>query len=314
VTKVGLCRFAEDGRLKLKLPSSFSLEKSFEGFSLLEKCRRAQIFRNSSRLFQDQSLCSFGGLSSKLRGVGCDKAGHLACKFLSCKRDRKKGALVKKLLRLLFVGSVGLSLAACSSGLQSKGASVQSDVGSNGSMSDDSTQMDVDTKAAEEAAADAEQALAEAEAALSGLMDSDGNLKIFSAGAGSTESEVQAQFLAEKLDQVLDQVIARLQVVPQTFDKARAQLTTLLGKLDANNPAHQAAIDKIMMVMQKLDDTQARVRSLTALVADKIDFVLDKVDALTASLGSNPITALLLFEVEKVKTVILDFKQALLAL
>lgn len=225
---------------------------------------------------------------------------------------------MKKLIQLVCLLGIGTSLAACSNGLQSKGVSLASNPGQDtlggGGTPTQPEDIQIDTKAVEEAAADAEQALVEAEAAISDLLDANGNIKIFSLGASSAEAEVEAQFIADKLEEVLGRVLEKLQIVPQTFDKARSKLTDAMSKLDPTNPAHQAAIDKIMMLMEKLDQLQARVRTVTAMVADKIDFVMDKVDALLARLGSNPLTAILLFEVERVKMVIENFKQSLLTL
>lgn len=230
---------------------------------------------------------------------------------------------MKNNIQLLCIALLGVSLTACSSGLQSKSLSS----GLNGSASNNDggftpvdtpapgvePEINVDTKAAEDAAAEAEQALAEAEAAISDLVDSKGNLKIFSSSSAS-QSEVEAQFIADKLEEVLDRVLEKLLIVPQTFDKARGQLASTLAKLDPNNPLHQKAIDKIMVLMKKLDDVQARVRTVTSMLADKIDFVVDKVDMLLAKLGSNPLTLILVFEVERVKAVVLDFKASVKAL
>lgn len=226
---------------------------------------------------------------------------------------------MKNLIQLIGVAVLGATLTACSGGLQSKPNSLSSGLNDGGSLGGiDNTlpgtvpNIEIDTKAAEEAAADAEQSLAEAEAAISELLDKNGNLKIFS--TSSTSSEVEAQFIADRLEEVLGRVVEKLQIVPRTFDVARGKLASTLAKLDPNNPLHQKAIDKIMMLMEKLDEVQARVRTVTAMVADKIDFVTQKVDELLARLGTNPLTLILVFEVERVKAVIVDFKAAIKAL
>ncbi len=226
---------------------------------------------------------------------------------------------MKKIYQLLFVGTMGLSMAACSGQLQSKSGTQKglSNVidSTDGSLSEPTAEnIEINTKAAEEAAADAEQALAEAEAALAELTDSNGELKIFSSGVGSASAEVEAQFVSGKIDEILKLALAKLQIVPQTFDTARAKLVDVMSKLDANNPAHKLALDKLTMVMGKLDQAQEKVRVMTLLLADKIDILLAKVDELSARLASNPFTSLLLFEVNKVKTVIVNFQTAVRAL
>lgn len=209
-----------------------------------------------------------------------------------------------------------LGLTACSNGMNTQGANASGSTslgqnnsqGSLNSISDE--ELVVLEKSVEESVTSAEDAIAQAEDALNGIFDKKGNLKSMS--AESQEDGFQAQLLISgKIEEALDKVRVLLNKIPAAFDLARSKLSDAIAKLDANNPSHQLLIAKMMGLMTKIDQMEAKIGTLKKVLVKKINLVLKKLDAIIAGLNTNILGSILSFELQDVRQVIVDFRDDL---
>lgn len=157
---------------------------------------------------------------------------------------------------------------------------------------------------AADAEAAAETAAHEAEKALNKISLGSGGVSF--GGSGSMDQQLIVDKLVKK---ILDKVLEGLNQIPGKFDMIRAKLADAMSQLDASNPLHQQAMAGLMMAMSKVDMVEAKYKDILVLLADRVDFIGSKLDALAAAVPF-PYNMLVQFELASVKAVLAEFKNA----
>lgn len=207
---------------------------------------------------------------------------------------------------LLLVVSFGLL--GCQNGMQSvKNISKATDGGRGGLDIEPTPDFDVeiDFETIEAQSLEAEKAIEEAMAKIAELEGPNGSIRIpLSAG-----SDVEAELLEIPLNKVFKKVISALKKAREKFDDARAKIEEAKNKLNPSHPAHQALLEKIALLEGKLDMIQAKADQLLEKLAQKIDYILVIIDKYLSRLSpSNPLTAIIYWEVENIKGAIRQFQ------
>ncbi len=158
------------------------------------------------------------------------------------------------------------------------------------------------------AAAAAEQAAQEAEKALNKI--SLGSSGVSFGPSGGIDQQLIVDQLVKK---VLDKVLEGLQKIPSKFDMIRGKLADAMSKLDISSPLHQRGIAALMRVMEKVDKVESRYKDILSLLADKVDFIGNKLDLLAAAVPF-PVNILVQMELSSVKAVLAEFKNSVKSL
>ncbi|MCB0411836.1 MAG: hypothetical protein KDD22_04880 [Bdellovibrionales bacterium] len=229
---------------------------------------------------------------------------------------------MKKLIgaTLCVIGS--MNLMACSSGMQSTPlSSVTGQTGFNNINNDknpnsnNTSQLSDDElvqmeKVVTDATEDAELAIQEAQAALDQILDENGNVKILSDSVDVGQAHAQL-FVSGKLEEALGKVKLLLDGIPKAFEVARNKLADAIAKLDANNPAHQALLSQAMLLMSKIDQMEAHVKSLKAVLVKKLNVVIKQLNQVIKKMQSNIAGAILSIELSDIRDVLVRFRNSI---
>lgn len=222
---------------------------------------------------------------------------------------------MKKVYGSIVLVLAALALAGCGQGMNSKNqASQKINQGEQGGGGSPGVSLDVQ-KVVEESQLTAEEAAAEAEEALEKAQNVLGDVNVGGDGRisiGASGQLGQQLIVDQFLRKALDKVSIVLDLVPEKFNMARALVADTIARLDSTNPAHQSAIAALMLAMAKIDELEGRYHELLEKVADKIDFLKEKIDQVVSKLDpKNPLTWIVMIEVESVKLVLTDFQTKL---
>ncbi len=184
---------------------------------------------------------------------------------------------------------------------------------SNGGLSVDTNLLKV-----EAAATQAETTMQQAQVALDGVVQ---NGKINVPGEVTVSAVVGAQSLtgiAEKLQTALnnlyDKITQPVQKAKDAINQARAQIAATIAKLDPNDAQQASMIAKLQDMLARLDAMESKLSGIYAQLASKIDILVDKVDQLIAKVPTgNPLMIVVLFELQEVRRVIVEFRDKLAA-
>ncbi len=230
---------------------------------------------------------------------------------MKCKMSNKMNWITKSTLMILAVSAVG-----CGQGFKSGQSS--------SSLSAQAINIDKQLERADKASQDAELAMTLAQSAIGKILDSRGNVNVqlFMKGLGSglqiggTSGPIVAQ-----LQPLFDEVFNRVEDVKGKYDAARLALADALSKLDANDPAQAALLEKVKAQLKMVDAMEVKFRKSVHLLAGKLTLAVGSLDKVVSGatsfipgfgwLASLAIDYLIM---DDVKTLILDLQAKLLAL
>ena len=227
---------------------------------------------------------------------------------------------IQRSLGLITVLSA-LSLTACGQGFKVQGSN---------SLTSNNIQSVADVKAqideAQKATDDAEAAMAEAQAAVASISDANGNIDIDLFSVANPATVAPQGLLSPVIDRlkgVFDTVIAKVKIVTEKFDMARAALAAAMAKLDPNVPAQAAMIEQITQALAKVDFLESQFHGAMQMLAGKLDLATSAINNLINTgcsfipiPGACAIVGIIVDTVlmNDVKALIAHFKAELLAL
>lgn len=185
----------------------------------------------------------------------------------------------------LIIATIALTTVGCSNGYQGSGMAVNGAAGSNDAASVNS----VDMQKIQSDVNDAQDSMQQAQDMLAQITNADGSIKIDIFTSSSTDFQTQfiTDGLADKLGAIFDKIVAKVTSVKQVFSDARAKLTAASSQLDPSNPADQAQLAQITIMMSQLDSAENTFDTSLHMLASKIDLINNGFDALVS--GANSI-------------------------
>lgn len=217
--------------------------------------------------------------------------------------------MMRQLIAKAAVIGLVLSTMACGNAMKATG------IGDGlGGLSVDTNQI----QKVEQATTQAETSMQQAQLALDEVVK---NGKVNVPGEVTVSSEFGAQSLtgiAEKLqtalNKIYDKITLPVQKAKDAINQARAQIAAAIAKLDPNDAQQASMIAKLQEMLTKLDAMESRLAGVYGQLASKIDLLIGKVDELIAKVPTgNPLMIVVLFELQEVRRVIVEFRDKLAA-
>lgn len=186
--------------------------------------------------------------------------------------------------------------------------------------------IDPQFEKAEQTTLTAEQAMMDAESAIENLWKDgrivvDGESQSDEPPVGADDpiyfpGKVQSKSLTglpEKLEAKLDQLFLKItdpvRSARSKIADARMQIVVVMGQIDPTLPGAAQMRERLQDMLERLDQLDSRISMVFQRLAAKAQGLLDKVNVLIsgASLGSNPLLWIAIWELKEVRDVVQNF-------
>ncbi len=118
----------------------------------------------------------------------------------------------------------------------------------------------------------------------------------------------------EQLEKLMDPLVEGVQLVRTKLDEVRVKLNLQLAKLDPNNAQQAAVIDKINLLLDKVDLIEARLKDGLVKLADVISKGESRIEtAIGAMSPTNPLTIVVTIAWSNLQPVLDTWQAQLLA-